>query len=232
MQLATVRVWDLPTRLFHWTLVLFVLFAWISSEYFEELSDPRLQWHRWTGYGILTLLLWRVLWGIWGPPFCQFRNFIKGPKKIFAYTKDLLGGSSRNYLGHNPLGAVMILMMLLCLSIIAILGLFSVEENDLASGPLADLISEEGNKLATKFHRVLFNSLLIGLLILHIFANILYGFIRKDPLLKAMITGNKPKENYKDQAFIIHHRDFRYRAILFLAASLLIVAFVVLIPEM
>ena len=222
-----IYVWDLPTRLFHWTLVALVSSAWITSEYFEELGDPRLQWHRWNGFAVFTLLIWRGLWGVWGPPSARFKNFLKGPVTVYQYSKDLLIGNPRQFQGHNPLGALMIVALLVVLTSITFLGLFSSEENDLASGPLAYFVSEKLVKLATKWHGLFFDALLVGLVSIHIAANSLYGIIKKENLVKAMFSGKKPYAEYEDRDFSFQEIDFTKRAIIFFGLSLAIVFFVV-----
>ncbi|MFM7084802.1 MAG: cytochrome b/b6 domain-containing protein [Hyphomicrobium sp.] len=215
-----IRVWDLPTRLFHWSLVFLVALAWISSEYFEELGDPRLELHRWNGFIVLTVLIWRGLWGIWGPPSARFNNFLKGPKAVSLYIRDLLIGSPRHFLGHNPLGALMIVALLTTVTTISLLGLFAAEENGLAAGPLAHLAAEKGQKLATKWHGLIFNPVLIGLISIHIVANILYTFVKKDSLIMAMLSGKKIKEKYEDQHIVSSQKDYGIRAIFFFGLAL------------
>lgn len=227
--LISIRVWDLPTRIFHWTLVLLVSFAWISSEYFEELGDPRLQWHRWNGFAILTIMIWRIQWGLWGPPSAQFKYFLKGPKAAFLYTADLICGKERHFLGHNPLGAYMIVSLLIVVIVISVLGLFSSEENDLAAGPLAYLINEKNQKLASKWHGLVFNRVLVLIVGIHITANSLYQIIKKEPLISAMLTGNKPEAIYEDEIILSLQQGLINRALLFLGFSLTCVMIVVFI---
>lgn len=222
-------VWDLPTRLFHWILVLLVALAWMTSEYFEELGDPRLQWHRWNGCAVLTVLVWRGLWGIWGPPCARFTNFLKGPQDVYQYIKDLFSGKSRHFLGHNPLGGLMIVALLATVTTICLLGLFSIEENDLAAGPLAHFVSEKLRKLATKWHGLIFDSLLIELISIHIVANSLYGIFKKEPLITAMFTGTKPFGEYEDETVIGPQKDFTRRAIIFLGLAIVNVLMIFLL---
>lgn len=190
--------WDLPTRLFHWLLVALVTASWASMEYAEELGDPLLKWHRWCGLFVLTLLVWRLLWGVLGSPTARFQNFVPKPVTLKSYTAALLKRSEPKYLGHNPLGSVMIVALLLALIVQASLGLFAVEHNDLTAGPLYRFLSEEGQKSATRLHHIIFNSVIFWLIVIHIAANLAYALVRREPLIKAMITGRKPAADYKD----------------------------------
>lgn len=195
-----IRAWDLPTRVFHWTLVALVLCAWVSFEFSETFDDPRLVWHRWNGLALLTVIVWRLLWGIAGPRNVRFAAFVRGPWTAATYGRDLIQGRPRRFLGHNPLGAYMVLALLAVAGTIAGLGLFAVEENDLATGPLYRLAGNDLAKVATGWHRYLFEPVLLVLVAAHIAANVLYGVIKKDPLIQAMITGRKPAHDYEDAA--------------------------------
>jgi len=195
---ARVPAWDLPTRMFHWMLVVLVVSAWISFEFSEEIGDARLKWHRWNGLAVLTLVVWRILWGVSGPTNARFSHFVRGPAAVMDYARDLVRGTPRRFLGHNPLGALMVLALLACVGAIGSLGLFAVEHNDLATGPLYRLAGNEVAKVATSWHRFLFEPVLIALVALHIVANVLYGFVKKEPLIPAMITGSKPPGVYED----------------------------------
>lgn len=193
-----VLAWDLPTRLFHWTLAALVLSAWVSFRYSENFSDHLLKWHRWNGLAVLTLLVWRVMWGFAGPPTARFASFVRGPGAAIGYGRDLLAGRPRRFLGHNPLGAFMVLALLAMLLAQSSLGLFTVEHNDLTAGPLYRLVSGATTKWASRWHHMVFDYILLPLIVLHILANVLYGLIKREPLIPAMITGRKPRADYED----------------------------------
>ncbi|MCH9806371.1 MAG: cytochrome b/b6 domain-containing protein [Alphaproteobacteria bacterium] len=197
---GSVPTWDLPTRIFHCLLVVLVAGSWASMEYAESLSDPLLKWHRWCGLVVLTLLVWRLIWGFIGNPTSRFTNFIPAPTTVATYATAVLRGNEPKYLGHNPLGALMIIALIATLFTQAALGLFAVEHNDLTAGPLYLFLSEQSRKLATGWHRFLFNTLIFWFIAAHIAANLYYALIRKDPLIKAMIIGRKPDASYVDQA--------------------------------
>jgi len=194
----SVIAWDLPVRLFHWTLVLLLASAWVSFQYAEALGDFRLKWHRWNGYAILVLIAWRLLWGFVGPPRARFSSFVSSPIAALRYARDLFDGRARHYLGHNPLGAWMVLALIAVVASQAALGLFAVEHNDLATGPLYRLVGNELAKQLTRWHSFTFHWLVLPLVVLHVAANVLYGLLAREPLVKAMVTGRKPLRPYED----------------------------------
>lgn len=191
---ASAVAWDVPTRLFHWTLVALVVSAWVSFQYAELLGDHRLRWHRANGVAIIVLLLWRVMWGFAGTSTSRFARFLYSPVAAARYAASLVGGRSRRFLGHNPLGAYVVFALLAIASAQATLGLFTVEHNDIAAGPLYRLVTEEATKLASRWHRVLFYYVLLPAVALHVTANVLYGLVKREPLIAAMVTGRKPNE--------------------------------------
>lgn len=195
---AGVRAWDLPTRLFHWTLVLLIVSAWVSFEFAEDIGDATLVWHRANGLAILTLVVWRILWGVWGSSTARFARFVRSPAAVLAYARSLLAGRGARYLGHNPLGALMVLALLAALATIAGFGLFATDDNDLVGGPLYRLVSERQNVRAARLHDQVFHLVLLPLVALHIAVNVLYTLVKNEPLIRAMITGRKPAANYAD----------------------------------
>jgi cytochrome b len=195
-----VRAWDWPTRAFHWSLVIAILSAWASFEFAEKLGDVSLKWHRYNGYAILVLIVFRFIWGFVGSSTSRWSAFVTWPWHAAAYGLDLVRGRDRHFLGHNPLGTYMILGLLGLVSLQALLGLVIVEHNDTTWGPLYKLVSEENQKRVLFWHTRLFNWFILPLICLHILANSVYGIIKKDPLIRAMITGTKPAVAYEDQA--------------------------------
>jgi cytochrome b len=194
----SVAAWDLPTRLFHWTLVILIVSAWVSYEFAEDIGDTTMVWHRANGLAILTLIVWRVLWGIWGSSTSRFAGFVRSPSAVLGYARSLVDGRAGRYLGHNPLGALMVLALLATVAAIGGFGLFAADDNDLVGGPLYRLVSEQQNARAASLHDQLFNYLLLPLAALHIVVNTLYTLLKKEPLIRAMITGKKPAETYVD----------------------------------
>lgn len=219
-----VAAWDLPTRVFHWALLALVGSAWISYRFAEGLGDALLKWHRWNGLAILTLLVWRLAWGVFGSSTSRFASFVVSPRAAFGYGAELLRGGSRRYLGHNPLGGWMVMALLGTLAVQGSLGLFTVEHNDIAAGPLYRLVSEAANKTASRWHHYVFDFVLLPLVVLHVLANVGYGIFKREPLIDAMITGRKPHADYADgaQAEIAARPVLRALALLAVSAALVL----------
>ena len=217
-----VRVWDLPTRIFHWCFVALFLNAWFTFEYRELLIDDQLDWHRINGYAILVLIVFRLLWGIWGSSTSRFTEFVRGPRAVLDYFWALLRNDPHPYLGHNPLGTGMVLMLLAAMTTQAMFGLFTLEHNETVAGPLKRFLSDPAVEFVSRWHRRGFN--LIGLLVLvHISANLFYTFVKRDPLIKAMVTGTKPSHDYIDGNEAVNAPRPMLRAALTLALALMIV---------
>ena len=177
---APVRVWDLPTRLVHWLMVLCVAASWWTGE------QGHLEWHRWSGYTLLGLVTFRIYWGFFGSSTARFREFVRGPRVIMNY---LRGGWSVA-LGHNPLGALSVLALLVVLLLQVSLGLFAVDVDGIESGPLALYVSFETGRAAAEWHEWVFN-LFICLVGVHIVAIAWYRFAKKEKLTAAMFHGKR-----------------------------------------
>src|SRR4029078_4535731 len=126
------RVWDLPTRLFHWTLVVLVGLSWWSAE------NDQQDLHLYLGYGVLSLLLFRIGWGLAGSSTARFSSFVRGPGAVVRYVRNRFHWPLA---GHAPLGALSVLALLALLFVIVGTGLFAADEDGLFSGPLAYLVS-------------------------------------------------------------------------------------------
>jgi cytochrome b len=175
-----VRVWDLPTRLVHWLLVLGVALSWWTGE------TGRLEWHRWSGYALTGLVTFRVYWGFFGSSTARFARFVHGPRTVLAYVR----GAWAAVPGHNPLGALSVVALLALLATQIVLGLFAVDVDGIESGPLSLYVSFEGGRSAAHWHGVLFN-LLLALIALHIAAILYYGLVKKQNLAAAMLHGER-----------------------------------------
>lgn len=217
-----VRVWDLPTRLFHWSLVTGILVAWASWRFSETIGDYTLKVHRWTGMGILVLVVFRILWGLVGSSTSRLSQLLFAPWTSLSYALSTLRGVPRHYLGHNPLGSYMILALLAAVAVQGMLGLFTVEHNDVTAGPLYKLASEPTREAISHWHRRWFYYGLLLLIPLHIVANIAYGLLKRDPLIRAMITGRKPARDYADgpEAKITPNAGLKALACLAVAAAI------------
>lgn len=183
-----IQVWDVPTRLFHWGLVISVLYSWFSVKILEDMQQ-----HFYAGYAVLTLLLFRIIWGFVGSHYSRFNAFLFSPSKIFTYLKTLFSSGKAQqerliYPGHNPAGGLSALIMILVLTLQAALGMFSTD--DYFYGPLAGLVGSDQRAWLSSLHLDNVN-IIYGLLGLHLLAIIFYKWIKKEPLTKAMITGGK-----------------------------------------
>lgn len=171
-------VWDLPTRLFHWSLAGLIGFSWWSAEF------DHLDWHVWSGIAVLTALLFRLLWGLFGSSTARFSGFVRGPGTVLAY----LRGSIWNDIGHTPLAGLSVVALLLVTAAQVVLGLFSEDEDGFVRGPLAHLVSVRTSDAAAGLHEANFN-ILLGLILLHVAAILYYRLVRGKRLTSAMITG-------------------------------------------
>jgi cytochrome b len=195
---GVVRAWDLPTRLFHWTLVTLIISAWVSFRFAEAVGDYTLRWHRWNGYAILVLIVFRLLWGLVGSSTSRFSSFLSWPWTAVRYITDMVRGRDRHYLGHNPLGAWMIVGLLTVVAAQGVLGLYTVEHNDITAGPLYRTVPEAVWQQLSKWHLWVFYWVILPLVGIHVTANVLYGALKREPLVAAMITGVKPVSDYED----------------------------------
>jgi cytochrome b len=170
-------VWDLPTRLVHWSLALLIGFSWWSAK------TDHMDWHIWSGIAILTLLVFRLLWGFVGSSTARFSNFIRGPRAVRAY----LRGEWRG-IGHSPLGAISVVALLAAVAVQVGLGLISEDEDGLFTGPLAALVGADTAEAARDIHEQ-FLYVVLALIALHIAAVLLYA-LRGKNLTAAMVSGH------------------------------------------
>ncbi len=188
-----VRAWDLPTRLFKWSLVGLILTAWVSSGF----NDPDMTVHKAAGYGALVLVVYRVLWGVFGSTTARFSGFVRSPAAAWAYLKALRHNRAKHYLGHNPAGGLMVVGLLVVCGVQAMLGMFS-SDGVTASGPFAGLVGDTVSSWAASVHAAWFYFAILALVGLHIVANFYYQFVKRENLIGAMITGRKRREAYVD----------------------------------
>jgi cytochrome b len=180
----TTRVWDLPTRVFHWSLALCIVGLFITV----NLGGNWMQWHFRFGYAVFTLLLFRIVWGFIGGRWSRFANFIYAPSTVVAYFKGL--GKPEHSVGHNPMGAASVYALLGFLLLQVASGLFS--DDDIAfQGPLAKLVSNARVSLATWYHKEVGSNVLIALMVLHVAAILFYLYKKKENLIRPMLHGDK-----------------------------------------
>jgi cytochrome b len=169
-------VWDLPVRLVHWTLAGLIAFSWWSVH--NHYTD----WHIWSGCAILTLLIFRLLWGFAGSSTARWSSFVRGPASVYAHLRGRWNG-----IGHTPLGALSVVAIFLALSVQVGLGLIAEDEDGLYTGPLYRFVSIDTSDKARDLHELWFN-VILGLIVVHIAAVVFYR-LRGKRLTRPMLTG-------------------------------------------
>lgn len=200
------RIWDLPTRLFHWALAACVIglfaTAWAPGSWIE--------WHARLGYAVLSLLLFRLAWGFLGGHWSRFSRFMPHPRRIWAY----LQGRPHpdDLLGHNPVGAVAIVVMLVALLVQVGTGLVSDDEIAF-TGPLNRFVSTATGLAATEWHHDVGQLLVLALVVLHVAAVAFYRRVRRTDLISPMLHGDKIIEAQEDTVLQASRDDVRTRAL-------------------
>ncbi len=178
-----VLVWDVAVRVFHWSLVLLLGFSWLSAEM------DWMDWHFYSGYTVLALILFRILWGFAGSTHARFSDFLYGPSAVFAYLRTLPSRTAAKFAGHNPLGGISVVLILLCVLVQAGTGMFA-NDDILYEGPLYKHVSKDLSDWLTTIHKYNFN-LLLALAGVHVAAVLYYLFWKSENLVKPMFTGRK-----------------------------------------
>jgi cytochrome b len=181
---TSVRVWDLPVRLFHWVLVALLGYSWWSGEHHD------MDWHRLSGYTILALIVFRIYWGVFGSRTARFAQFVRGPRAAFTYLGKLGKRPYEAADGHNPIGGWSVILMLAALSVMVLAGLFAVDVDGLESGPLADYVSFDTGRWAAGVHHLTFN-VLLALVALHVAAILFYLIGLRHNLVTPMLHGRR-----------------------------------------
>ncbi len=176
-----VRVWDLPTRLFHWLLAACLVGSLVSV----NLGGNAIGWHFRFGYAILALLLFRLLWGFVGPRYARFSSFPPSPAAALRY----LRGAAVAPPGHNPLGALSVYALLAALAVQAATGLFTTDDI-MWDGPLKALVSNAAGEILTRIHRTN-RFVVVALALLHLAAIAWYALVRRQALVRPMIDGDR-----------------------------------------
>jgi len=187
MSLERIKLWDLPTRLFHWLLVILIIAAYVTG----KIGGGAIDWHGRIGILILGLIVFRVVWGFIGSHHSRFSSFFPTPATVRAYLRGQWHG-----IGHNPLGAFSVLALLSLISLQVATGLFG--NDDIAfNGPLSSLLNKELSDKLTGLHKLSINALIV-LIVLHLGAIAFYAFVKRDNLVKPMITGWKDVQSEKN----------------------------------
>lgn len=166
-----ILVWDFPTRIFHWLLVASFIMAYLTSES-ERLRD----WHMVSGYLLVGLILFRLVWGIIGTKYAKFRDLVRGPAAVLDYLNGLFSKESKRYVGHNPAGAIAIVLLLTCGLGMGVTGWL--------------LFNDFGGSFIEEGHEAL-ASIMLTVVIVHVLGVMLSSFLHKENLVRAMVTGYK-----------------------------------------
>lgn len=187
-----IRIWDLPIRLFHWFLVLCIITSFITV----KIGGNAMELHALSGYCILTLIIFRLSWGLIGSYHARFINFVPSPRVLIQYLSGKISGG----LGHNPLGALSVLALLSSVGVQAVTGLFT--NDDIAfEGPFAKYVSSGTVELLTSIHY--FNEkILIAVIVLHLCAILYYQKFKGENLIKPMLQGDKEIDPSKEAEFL------------------------------
>lgn len=209
---SPVRIWDLPTRLFHWAVAALAIAAWVSG---QVGGQAWLEWHFRFGYCVFALLLFRLLWGFAGDKYSRFSSFAPSGSAALEYFR-----APRPYGGHTPLGALSVYALLIVAAMQVLTGLLS-SDGDFTEGPWTALVSEATVKLMSAIHR--FNRwILLALVTMHLVAVAWYAIKRKEGLVHAMVTGDRRGINAEPAA---DDAPTRCRAALLLVLSVALVAY-------
>jgi cytochrome b len=188
---APVRLWDRPTRLIHWSFVLLIPAMWWTGKH------DNIGLHETLGYVLIGLLAFRILWGFAGASTARFAGFVRGPKAVFRY---LFSKPAEPVVGHNPLGGWSVLALLGLMIGTVSAGLIAQDVDGIESGPLSHYFSYETADAARHWHGLLFN-LLLAMVLIHLAAILFYLVVKRDNLVRPMITGRKPMPSTPAIAF-------------------------------
>jgi len=180
-----VKIWDVPVRLAHWSLVVLIAFSWWSGSE----GGNMMTYHMWSGYCILTLVLFRLVWGFIGSSPARFSTFVRGPRAVGRYLGTMRRRQASGHPGHNPVGGWSVVLMLASIGVQAGTGLFA-NDDIMTEGPLYRWVSKATSDLLTSIHHFNFNVLLV-LVGLHVAAVPFYLFYKSENLVGAMFTGMK-----------------------------------------
>lgn len=180
----TIRVWDLPTRIFHWSLATTVVAMVVTA----KVGGNWMEWHVRIGHVVLALLVFRLLWGVLGGHWSRFTSFLYGPSSVLRYLRGQ--APAQHQVGHSPLGALSVFAVLGVLLLQVTTGLMSDDEISFA-GPLTRFVSGDTVGAATSFHKDVGQWLVLALVLLHVVAILVYQFGKRHNLVGPMVGGDK-----------------------------------------
>jgi cytochrome b len=184
--LQAIRVWDLPTRLFHWLLTL----AFIGSVVSAKIGGNAMVWHFRFGQAVLALLVFRLVWGLVGGHWSRFGRFLWSPAALLRYLRGQPRPGEHLDVGHSPLGTLSVIALLALLAVQVGTGL--VADDEIANiGPLSRFVAVDIARAATGWHKGLGQDLLLVLVGLHVVAVLVYLLVKKTNLISPMLGGDK-----------------------------------------
>ena len=216
-----VLIWDLPLRIFHWLFACTVIASWYTSDQDNDLIDIHMK----LGYLALGLLIFRISWGFVGTKHSRFSSFFPTPSRLRLYINDLRTNQVKSTSGHNPLGSLMVFLMIFLISLQAISGLF-INDDVFSSGPYYDSVSKEVEKIMFFLHHNVFD-FMIAAIGMHLLAITYYVRVKKQSLIRPMITGKK-SEKFVNVSDIIKHSKVLLAVLLVIAITAFIYWLVVL----
>jgi cytochrome b len=175
---AKIKVWDAPVRIFHWTFVVLILAAWFTGEWRGE----RFPYHAYIGYAAGIVLVFRIIWGFVGSSYARFSDFIYSPGKTFKYAFEVMKAAPSRYVGHNPLGGWMIMLMIVVIAVTVVTGIMGPVQHDME-----------------EIHEFLGENIILILVALHILGVVADSIMTKENLARAMVTGEKPAALYEGE---------------------------------
>jgi len=206
---VAIKVWDLPVRLFHWVLVLLLVFQLVSGKIGGE---GLMAWHAYSGYAVLVLVIFRILWGFAGSTHARFASFLAAPAPTFRFAKRLFSREAVPQVGHNPLGGWMVVLLVVSLALQTATGLFA-NDGVATAGPLAALVTLDVSNDLSLLHRWNLKALLV-LSGMHIGAVLFHWLVKKENLTGAMFTGIKrvPRAAVRERRQALRGSAFRRSA--------------------
>jgi len=206
-------VWDLPLRLFHWLLVTSMIASYVTA----KLGFDWMQWHFYLGYWTIGLLVFRILWGFFGPRHARFSSFMHPPSTIWLYMKSMLRRDSVRSIGHNPVGGLMVILMLLLVAVQATTGLFTTDDVVWA-GPYNPSVSSSTASTLSTIHNINFN-IIIGVVCLHVAAILFYALYKRQNLVAPMLHGHLPSALVPEHEAISHSQLVKALVVSVVAAA-------------
>jgi cytochrome b len=180
---SSVKAWDPLVRIFHWSLVFFFVLAFATG-------DDWMKPHVWAGYAVSALIVFRLVWGIIGTRTARFHSFVKSPRVVMSHLREMLSmKTTKHYLGHNPVAAVMVVTLLVSISMIAFSGMVMIAVD--GQGPLAHTLFAGANGRFVKHVHEFFANFTLLLIFTHVSGVVISSLLEGENLARAMITGRK-----------------------------------------